>query len=183
MFIRRAIILIISILVLPCAAFADVDYTQLEVWANEAIVATYTYNFKNYIVRQKEIAQYFSSNGWIAYSKALTDSKLPEAVQANSYFVSAVATMPPKIKVLRSNYFQATMPLLVVYSNPQYQQKQNLKVTLEFTSAASGQGVRGFAIESLQAAPSSPACKCCEDQDDPSKDTKTSKQPSDSKKQ
>ncbi len=182
MFIQRVIILLISMLAAPYSAYADVDNTQLAVWANEAIVATYTYNFKNYLARQKEIAQYFTSNGWIAYSKALTDSKLPETVKNNSYFVSAVATMPPKVKVLRSNYFQATMPLLVVYSNPQYKQKQNLDITLEFTTAASGQGVRGFAVESLQAKQTSPACKCCKDDENSVKNTPTAVQSSDSKK-
>lgn len=177
MFFRRVLIFILSLLAIPYSAYADLDTTQLAVWANEAIVATYTYNFKNYLARQKEIALYFTSSGWMAYSKALNDSKLPETVQSNSYFVSAVATMPPRIKVLRSNYYQATMPLLVVYKNPQYQQKQNLDITLEFTTA-SGQGVRGFAIESLQAKQTSPACKCCNDKEEPEKNVKTPGAPS-----
>jgi len=151
---------------LGCSAFisfssyATPDDTQLAVWANEAIVATYTYNYQNYLTRQQQIAQYFSSDGWIAYSKALNDSKLPDAVQQNSYYVSAVASLPPALKALGNNQWQAVMPLLVVYKNPQYQQKQTLQVTLNFGSAPTGQGVRGLAVTSLQAKVITPACKC-----------------------
>ncbi len=139
---------------------ASADDTQLAVWANEAIVATYTYNFQDYLAQQKTIAKYFTSAGWIAYSKALNDSKLPEAVKTNSYYVSAVATLPPTIKTLPDNQWQAVMPLLVVYKNPQYQQKQTLLVTITFTTASDNLGVRGYAISSLQAKVIVPTCKC-----------------------
>jgi hypothetical protein len=52
------------------------------------------------------------------------------------------------------------MNLLVVYENPQYQQHQNLKVTINFGVAPEGQGVRGYSISSLQAVTSKPPCKC-----------------------
>ncbi|WP_232220283.1 hypothetical protein [Legionella tunisiensis] len=61
--------------------------------------------------------------------------------------------------------WQAVMPLLVVYRNPQYQQKQNLRVTINFNRAPSGQGVRGFAISSLQAQVITPPCQCQQDID------------------
>ena len=163
MFNRRLVLLCFSLFTLPYQTFADTDNTQLAVWANEAIVATYTYNYQNFLTRQKEIGFYFTAQGWMAYSKALNDSKLPETVKKNAYYVSAVATMPPQIKALRNNYWQAIMPLLVVYKNPQYQQKQTLEVTIEFTTAPSGQGVRGLAINSLQATVTKPACQCPED--------------------
>ncbi|CDZ76269.1 Macrophage killing protein with similarity to conjugation protein [Legionella massiliensis] len=136
------------------------DETQLAVWANEAIVATYTYNYKDFIERQKQIAKYFTAGGWTDYSNVFTASKIPDAVQANSYFVSAVATLPPTIKAKGDNHWQAEMPLLVIYKNPQYQQKQTLDITLDFGIASPGQGVRGLAITSLQAQTSSEPCKC-----------------------
>ncbi|WP_281271385.1 DotI/IcmL family type IV secretion protein [Legionella donaldsonii] len=139
--------------------------TQMAVWVNEAIVATYTFNYKNFIDRQREIAKYFTATGWTAYSAALNASKLPDAVQKNSYFVSAVATLPPEIKVINAAQWQAVMPLLVIYRNPQYQQKQNLRVTINFNRAPSGQGVRGFAISSLQAQVITPPCQCKQEVD------------------
>ncbi|HAT8177943.1 TPA: type IV secretion protein IcmL [Legionella pneumophila] len=140
--------------------YAGPDRTQLAVWANEAIIATYTFDYKNFMQQQKEIAKYFSADGWIAYSKALNQSKLPEAVQKNAYFVNAVATEPPKLITLDPTHWQAIMPILVVYKNPQYVQKQNLKVILGFTVASPGQGVRGFSVTSLQSTPISPPCQC-----------------------
>lgn len=157
--INLIISLILFITTLPGYAAAP-DRTQLAVWANEAIVATYTYDYKNYLQQQKEIAKYFTADGWIAYSKALNESKLPEAVQKNAYEVTAVATQPPILTTLDSTHWQATMTVLVVYKNPQYQQQQNLKVVLGFSPAASGQGVRGFAATSLQSKVISPPCVC-----------------------
>ena len=157
---QRLFLLCFALFALPAQANVPLNNTQLAVWANEAIITTYTYNYQNFVNRQKEIAFYFTAQGWIAYSNALIASKLPETIQKNAYDVSAVATMPPQIKVLHDNYWQAVMPILVVYKNPQYIQKQTLEVTLEFTLAPTGQGVRGLAIASLQAKVVKPFCQC-----------------------
>ncbi|ASQ47268.1 DotI/IcmL family type IV secretion protein [Legionella clemsonensis] len=151
---------LLILLVLSTTGFAVPDNTQLAVWANEAIVATYTFDYNNFLPRQKEIAKYFTAAGWTAYSTALNTSKLPEAVKKNYYSVSAVATLPPTIKTINATQWEATMPLLVLYKNPQYQQKQNLLVTIIFIQAPSGQGVRGLAIASLQSKVTQPPCVC-----------------------
>jgi hypothetical protein len=140
--------------------YAQVDKAQLAVWANEAIVATYSLNSKNYLQMQKKIAKYFTTEAWIAYTKALNQSKLPESIQKNAYAVSAVATAPPVIKDLDANHWEATMPILVVYQNPQYKQQQQLKVVLQFGHAASGQGVRGFSITAFKTVTTEPPCVC-----------------------
>ncbi len=88
-------------------------------------------------------------------------------MQQNAYFVSAVATWPVEIKAIDSSHWQAVMPVLVVYKNPQYQQKQTLEVTIHFTQVPSG--VRGLAMTSLQAKVSEPACECKSSTDDQSK--------------
>lgn len=134
--------------------------TELAVWVNEAIVATYTYDYQNFVAQQKAIASYFTSDGWINYSQALLNSKLPETIQANNYKVSAVAQLPPEVNALSSTTWEANMPLLVVYKNPQYQQKQTLAITVRFVSAPTDQGVRGLAITSLQAKETIPPCQC-----------------------
>jgi hypothetical protein len=136
------------------------EQAQMAVWVNEAIVATYSFSYKNYLQDQRQIAKYFTADAWIAYTKALNDSKLPEAVQTNLYYVSAVATEPPVITNVDATHWNAAMPLLVVYQNAQYKQRQNLKVTLGFTVAPSGQGVRGYSITSLQSVVTKPPCQC-----------------------
>lgn len=139
--------------------------TELLVWANEAIVATYTFNYKTFTQDQKKIAQYFTTQGWIAFYKALNASKLPEAIQQNSYEVSSVATAPPQLNVLDQNHWTVTMPILVQYQNPQYKQQQHLKIVLGVTQATPGQGVRGYAITSLQSTATKPPCKCVSGKD------------------
>lgn len=139
---------------------ATPDRTQLAVWANEAVVAIYTFDYKHYVQQQKNAALYFTSEGWIAYNKALGASKLLETVQKNSYEVSAVATSPPKITTLDPHHWQATMTLLVLYQNPQYQQKQNLKVVITFSEAPSGQGIRGLSASGLQSTQTQAPCEC-----------------------
>lgn len=140
--------------------YATADKIQLQVWANEAIIATYTYNYKTYLEEQKQIARYFTTKGWISYSKALNESKLPAVIQKNNYDVTAVAIKPPIITRTDSTHWEATMPVLVQFTNPQYQQQQNLKVILGFTVATSGEGVRGFSVTSLQSTVIKPPCKC-----------------------
>jgi hypothetical protein len=150
----------LSLLASAHLAYATPDKAQLSVWVNEAIVATYSYDYKNYLQEQKEIAKYFTSEGWIAYTKALNDSKLPESVAKNNYYVSAVATEPPVVVSKGEQRWQASMPVLVMYKNPSYAQQQTLKVVVQFTTAKPGQGVRGLSITSLQATPSAPPCVC-----------------------
>lgn len=150
----------ISLFILSHSGYTASNRTELAVWANEAIIATYTYSYKDTLEQQKEIARYFTATAWISYTKALLDSKLTESVQKNQYEVSAVATLPPKLTTLDPTHWQATMPILVIYQNPQYQQKQHLKVVLSFTKALTGQGVRGYAITSLQAQITEPPCEC-----------------------
>ena len=154
------IILCFTWLALPLPAAATIAEALRSVWVNEAIVATYTYDYKNILAQQKDIAVYFTAKGWIAYSQALNDSKLLDEVNKNNYSVSAVATMPPQIKMIHPNYWQATMPLVVVYKNPASQQKQTVNISIEFTAVPSGQGVRGFAITSLQSKQIQPPCQC-----------------------
>lgn len=160
MILKHHVVLSIALLLTSLVVEAAPDKAQLSVWANEAIVATYTYDYKNYQEAQKQIANYFTANGWISYIKALNASKLPEAVQKNQYEVSAVALLPPDIKTIDPTHWQATMPILVVYKNPQYTQRQTLNVVLTFGEAPASQGVRGLSIDSLQATVTEPPCQC-----------------------
>ncbi|USQ13558.1 DotI/IcmL family type IV secretion protein [Legionella lytica] len=140
--------------------YAGPDLAPLIVWVNEAVVATNTYSYKNYLQDQKQIAKYFTADAWIAYNKALNTSQLPEAVQKNLYYVSAIPTEPPVITPIDATHWKAVTNLLVVYQNPQYQQHQTLKVTVNFGVAPSGQGVRGYSITNLQAVTAKPPCQC-----------------------
>lgn len=156
---QKMVLSLISILAYA-NGYSEPDKTQLLVWANEAIISTYTVNYKTYLQDQKNNAKYFTSKGWIAYSKALNDSKLPDVIQKNAYNVSAVAIEPPQLTTLDATHWNVVMPILVQYQNPQYKQQQTLKVTLGITVASEGQGIRGLSITSLQSTVITPPCSC-----------------------
>ncbi|MCX7116972.1 MAG: DotI/IcmL family type IV secretion protein [Legionellales bacterium] len=143
---------------LQVKAFAD--EAQLSVWANEAIIETYTYSYQNLLEQQKHIATYFSVPGWMSFINAIRDAKLLDAVKKNNYFVNAVALMPPTIRNTSPTSWQAVMPVLIVYKNAQYEQKQYVSVTLDFSQAPVGKGVRGFFINSLRTKEIAPPCVC-----------------------
>lgn len=159
MFYRFVVLSLIGLL-FSLTSYAAFDNIQLSVWANEAIIATYTYDYNNYISQQKQIAKYFTAQAWITYGTAMENVQLPETVQKNAYTVSAVALMPPTIKTVDKSHWQATMPVLVVYKNPQYQQKQTLEVALSFSIAPTGQGVRGLSITNFHSKVIQPPCRC-----------------------
>lgn len=143
-----------------CWAGDLVNNPSLSVWTNEAIVSTYTYSYEDFLERQKDIAHYFTSNGWIAYTSALQDSKLIDVVKKNKYVVSSVATLPPEITKVSDGHWVAVMPIVVLYQSGEHKQKQRLEVRINFITAPSGQGVRGYAIESLVSKITKPMCLC-----------------------
>ena len=157
---RTITLCLFALLLNTTTVFAQPDQTQLAVWANEAIVATYTYDYKNFITQQKKIAKYFTAAGWTGYSSALNASQLPKMVEKNSYFVSSVALLPVEIKTINATHWQAKMPLLVLYKNPKYKQKQILDVTIQFESTPSNQGIRGLAISNLVSTITEKPCEC-----------------------
>jgi hypothetical protein len=150
----------ILLFLVTLSSFAAPDKVQLLVWANEAIINSYTYNYKTYLADQKRIAPYFTSNGWIAFDKALNASKLPDAIKKHAYDVTAVATAPPQLSPVDATHWTVIMPILVQYKNPRYQQHQNLQVVLGLSLAPSGEGIRGLSITSLQSTLIKPPCQC-----------------------
>jgi hypothetical protein len=140
-------------------SFAGPTEIQLTVWVSEAVISTYTFDHKNFLKQQKAIAKYYTSDGWINYTKAFEASKLPETVKKHSYTVTSVPLFPPVIKNISMNQWQATIPILVVYQNPGYKQKQTLKVVVDFVKTDNG-GVNGFAITNLISTVTEEPCQC-----------------------
>lgn len=148
--------------ILVFSASATPDKTQVAVWANEAIVATWTFDYAHFLDQQRAIAKFYTAKSWIDYSNAFNDSGLPEKIKNNQYAVTAVATWPPEITALQPGQWKAVMPLLVVYQNAESRQKQNLNVSITFEEAPAGQGVRGLALTSINAVAGEAPCSCPE---------------------
>lgn len=134
----RRILLLSTLIFLTSTTLAQVKAPKsdvdVKVFANTAIVSIYDFNAENILARQKDSAKRFSASGWIAFSKAFTSSQLLEMVKKHHYDVSSVAMRPPKItsQGLSAGRYQwmVTMPTMVVFKNPSYQQVQYLNVSL-----------------------------------------------------
>lgn len=159
-FIKTSFLTVLIFFSYALKARAAQDESQMSVWVNEAVVATNSYNYQNFMERQKAIAHYFSAEAWINYSKAFQESGIPQKVQQKHYTVSAVATLPPTIKPLAQNQWEATMPIIVLYTSPEQKQKQTLTITIHFQKAPEGQGIRGLHITSFLSKADTAACVC-----------------------
>ena len=133
------------------------------IWANYVIISTYTLSPSQLIAQQKEIAKFFTAKAWINYTRALASSKFINTIKNNQYQVSAVSMRSPEIKSLTADQWQAEMPVMVWYKNPQYQQKQTLNVTITFKKATANEGAEGYAITSFQSKVIEPLCQCKDD--------------------
>jgi hypothetical protein len=142
---KRVFLLLMAI---QNVCMAEVPNEILAVWANEAMVATYTYDGSQFMAQQKSIATYFTAPAWTAFTSAQLKANIPDTVMKNQLNVTAVALKPPMITV-KPTEFIATMPLLVQYQNKNTTQQQSLDVTLHFIQVANGLGVRGFQITSM----------------------------------
>lgn len=153
--------LLVIIGILCCQlSFADQANLDKKIWAHQAILATFQISHDSYIADQKEIARYFTSKAWQQYLQGLNKVKYQDFIAKNYYRVSAVALKPVQLAVKPEGYWQATMPVLIQYKNPQYEQFQTLSVTIQFHSAKPGLGIQGYQLVSYQSKQLDKLCKC-----------------------
>jgi Type-IV b secretion system, inner-membrane complex component len=141
------------------ASWAIDPLVPLQVWANEAIINTFTFNSENIQARQQDISQYFSPETWQIYRDAFNQSRIYKEILTHHLEVSAVATHPPKITIKTPNDISAEMPILVTYSSPHKTITQNLNITLKVMQTP-GAGVREYAIQQFQSINISEPCGC-----------------------
>lgn len=119
-------------------------------WANQAAIASYSYNFVNYRQELRSASGFFTSDGWDQFIAALQASGMLKTVRAKKLIVSAVATRAPIILQkgpLNGRYsWRIQMPLLITYqSASEFQQVRNV-VTLLVTRISTLKSVRGIGI-------------------------------------
>jgi hypothetical protein len=133
----------------------------LQVWANEAIINTFTFNSKNIQPRQQDMSQYFTPEIWKIYRDAFNQSSIYKEIQEHHLEVSAVATKPPKITIKTPSDISVEMPILVTYTSPNKTITQNLNVTIKIIKTP-GSGVREYTIQQFQATNISEPCGCAQ---------------------
>ena len=130
-----------------------VSDVAISVWANEAIVSVYHYDYSNYQDNLKQAAHYFTSEGWEAFADALSNAKLLQTVKDNKLMVTAVALQPPTMtKHTQANgqlAWMVRMPILVHFESKKVHKQQRLLITLIIVRQQGG--VRGLAITHFHA--------------------------------
>jgi intracellular multiplication protein IcmL len=128
-------------------------------WANQAAIATYTYNFVNYRSELQASSGFFTADGWDQFLNALQQSNNLDAVKAKKLIVSAVATRAPIILqkgILNGSYaWRVQMPILVTYQSASEFSQQNNVVTMLITRVSTLNSPRGIGIAQFVVGPAS----------------------------
>ena len=128
-------------------------------WANQAAVATFSYNFVNYRSELVAASGFFTPEGWDQFVSALAGSNNLDAVKAKKLVVSAVATSAPVILqkgVLNGRFaWRIQMPILVTYQSASEFSQQNLNVTMLVSRVDTLNSPRGIGIAQFVSAPAS----------------------------
>lgn len=128
-------------------------------WANQAAIASFSYNFVNYRSELQAASGFFTSDGWTQFLSALQDSNNLDAVKAKKLIVSAVATRAPIILQkgpLNGRYtWRVQMPILVTYQSASEFSQQNNVVTMLITRVSTLNSPRGIGIAQFIVTPAS----------------------------
>lgn len=128
-------------------------------WANQAAIATFSYNFVNYRTELVAASGFFTAEGWDQFISALGSSNNLDAVKAKKLVVSAVATSAPVILQkgeLNGRYaWRIQMPILVTYQSASEFSQQNLIVTMLVTRVDTLNSPRGIGIAQFVSSPAS----------------------------
>lgn len=119
-------------------------------WANQAVVAAYTYDFLNYPDQLKLAQPYFTENGWKLYSRSIQD--LINTMVKNQLIVNGVVSGPAVISnqgdlpsVGRA--WRVQVPFLVSYQAAENIRTDNFIVTLTLVTIPTTQNPTGIGID------------------------------------
>lgn len=119
-------------------------------WANQAVIASFTYNFVNWRTELSNAAQYFTQDGWSQFQDALKSSGSLDIVQQKKLIVSAVATRAPVILQkgpLAGRYaWRIQIPILVTYQSASEFKQVNDVVTILVKRISTLETPRGIGI-------------------------------------
>lgn len=118
-------------------------------WAQTAVKAVYSYDFKNYKQQIQDTQTYFTDTGWKAFNDALAKSNNLKIVESKKLVASAVTNKPTLIEegVKNGRYtWKLQMPIVASYENESKLIKQNLIITLlvSRTNSPPGVGISHF---------------------------------------
>lgn len=132
----------------------NMSQSALAVWANEAAVSTFSYDYVNYQYQLQQASQYFTPAAWKLFNDALSKSNTINNVINNKLVVGAVATGAPVITsqdVQNGRYtWNVSLPMLITYYGPKSRVKQNVVIDMIIIRSDKFIGKRGVAINSFK---------------------------------
>lgn len=135
----------------------NMSQAEVDKWTINAVQAAYSFDYINYRAQLQDAEKYFTTYGWSRYMKALTASSNLVALTERKQIVIATVVGQPKILVqgtLGGAYaWKYQMPLLVTYSQPPYDAKNQFSNALDVTVIVQRkpvlQGNKGLGIVQL----------------------------------
>lgn len=124
--------------------------TTLIKWANQAVVAAYTYDFSNYEDQLALARPYFTENGWLLYQNSTQN--LINTIRKNQLIVNGVVSGPSVI----SNSgdlpdlgmtWRIQIPFLVTYQGAENVRNEFFIVTLTIVRVPTTQNPAGIGID------------------------------------
>lgn len=126
-------------------------------WANEAVVAAYTYNYATLTHDLQSASAYFTPEGWAAFNEALVNSGNLAAVTKKKLIVSALVEGTPTIlneqTVRGRSTWVVQIPLQVTLQNAKIHKHIHFQVTMHIFKVSAQGGTTGLAIEQFIATP------------------------------
>lgn len=134
-----------------------VNDNSLLVWASNAAVSAYTFDFLHYRQQLQSIDKYFTTAGYHDYIQKLNTSGNLDSVIKKKIIVSAIPGGTPVIQnqgVLDGRYaWRIQMPLLVTYHTGGQQFNNTLMVSMLVVRVSTTQNPEGIAIAQINYAP------------------------------
>jgi len=127
---------------------------EIKQWANQAIIASYTFNFVSYRSDLQASSEFFTPDGWTIFLKALKDSNNLQAIVDNKFVVTAQATQAPAI--IQSGIFangryswRIKMPIVVTYQSSTLYSQSPYMVTMLIERVSTLNSPSGVGIASI----------------------------------
>ncbi len=121
-------------------------------WANEAAIASYTFDFQNYGSELQAASIYYTPTGFSSFISAMRAHVLPTVI-AKKVILSAVSTGAPVIleQGEREGVYTWTvqMPMLVSYQSASQLKQQPVMITMQIQRVSTLSYYRGVGISSL----------------------------------
>jgi len=149
------LLLTLSLFLAGCAATTKpvTSKDTMQAWANEALLATFTYDYAHYPQQLRRASHYYTTEGWKNYASALEASGNLQAIVNKKMIASAIPQGTPKVLSKAGTKAQAAwkieIPMLLIYQNAHTNLKQSVIVTLVVLKTNGQSGVRGLAIDQL----------------------------------